>query len=50
VLGLGFGLLLPGRLSDGLRRGVGWSLLRVGALSTIPLAIEVLDQRSAFSE
>ena len=50
VLGLGLGLLLAGRLSDDQRRAVGWSLFLVGALSTIPLAIDVLGKREAISE
>jgi hypothetical protein len=49
VLGLGLGLLLAGRLSDDQRRAVGWSLFIVGALTTIPLAIEVLSKREAYS-
>jgi hypothetical protein len=50
VLGLGRGLLLAGRLSDDQRRAVGWSLFLVGALSTIPLAIEVLGRRETISD
>jgi hypothetical protein len=50
VLGAGIGLLLASRLSDEQRRAVGWSLLLVGALSTIPLAFEVLGKREAYSE
>jgi hypothetical protein len=50
VLGLGLGLLLAGRLSDEQRRAVGWSLFLVGAVSTIPLAIDVLGKREAFSD
>lgn len=50
VLGVGLGLLLAGRLSDDQRRAVGWSLFLVGALSTIPLAVEVLGEREALSE
>jgi hypothetical protein len=50
VLGLGLGLLLAGRLSDEQRRAAGWSLFLVGALSTIPLAIDVLAKRETFSE
>ncbi len=45
VLGAGIGLLLAGRLNDDQRRAAGWALLTVGALSTIPLAIEVLGKR-----
>jgi len=44
VLGAGVGLLLADRLSRGPRRAVGWTLVAVGALSTIPLALEVLGQ------
>jgi hypothetical protein len=39
--GAGIGLLLADRLSDEQRRAVGWTLLAFGALSTIPLALEV---------
>jgi hypothetical protein len=42
ALGAGLGLLLADRLGDGQRKAVGWTLLLVGALSTIPLAMEVL--------
>ena len=41
ILGAGLGLLLSDRLSDEKRKAVGWSLFAVGALSTIPLAMEV---------
>jgi hypothetical protein len=43
--GAGLGLLLAGRLSEEQRRAVGWTLLMVGLLSTIPLAFEVLGKR-----
>ncbi len=39
--GVGIGLLLADRLSPEQRKAIGWSLLIVGALTTIPLAIEV---------
>jgi len=42
MAGAGLGLLLADRFSDGPRKAVGWTLLLVGALTTIPLAIEVL--------
>ena len=42
MLGAGIGLLLADRLSEDRRKAVGWTLLLVGALTTIPLAIEVL--------
>jgi hypothetical protein len=40
--GIGLGLLLADRLSSEQRKAVGWTLLSVGILSTIPLAIEIL--------
>ncbi len=45
MLGAGAGLLLADRLSDDQRKAVGWTLLAVGVISTIPLAIEVLSKR-----
>ncbi len=45
--GAGLGLLLSNRLSDSQRRAVGWTLLLVGALSTVPLALEVFGRRCA---
>jgi hypothetical protein len=42
ALGTGLGLLLADRLSADQRRAVGCALFLVGALSTIPLAFEVL--------
>jgi hypothetical protein len=44
VLGLGLGLLLADRLTEDQRRAVGWALFAVGALTTIPLAAEVLGR------
>jgi len=45
ALGAGLGLLLADRLPDGQRRAVGWTLLLVGAFSTVPLAFEVFGGR-----
>ncbi len=39
--GVGIGLLLADRLSPEQRKAVGWTLLLVGALTTIPLALEI---------
>ena len=48
LLGAGLGLLLADRLPETQRKAVGWTLVLVGAVSTIPLALEVLgDRRSA---
>jgi CBS domain-containing protein len=38
MLGLGIGLLVAQQLSRDTRKGAGWALATVGALSTIPLA------------
>ena len=45
MLGVGVGLLLADRLKDDQRRAMGWTLLSIGAVSTIPLAIDVLSKR-----
>lgn len=45
MVGAGAGLLLADRLNDDMRKAIGWTLLIIGALSTIPLAIEVLSKR-----
>jgi len=45
ILGVGIGLLLADRLPEGQRKGAGWAALIVGALTTIPLAIEVFAGR-----
>lgn len=42
MLGAGLGLLAAGRLSNGVRRPVGWILVAAGLLTTIPLAIQVI--------
>ena len=45
LLGAGVGLLLAGKLADKRRKRVGWTLVAVGALSTIPLAAMVYRRR-----
>ncbi len=45
MLGVGAGLLLADRLNDDQRKAIGWTLVIIGAISTIPLAIEVLSKR-----
>ena len=50
ALGAGLGLLLANRLSEEQRKAAGWALVLVGALSTVPLALEVLGkERRALS-
>ena len=41
MIGLGAGLLLADQLKRDRRKSVGWALLAVGALSTIPIALKV---------
>ncbi len=41
LLGAGVGLLLADRMNDDERRAVGWTLVAVGALTTIPIAVQV---------
>ena len=43
ALGAGVALLLADRLSAEQRRAVGWTLVAVGAITTIPLAAHVLS-------
>ena len=45
MLGAGAALLLADKLKADQRKAIGWSLFLVGAISTIPLAIEVLSKR-----
>ena len=45
MLGAGVALLLSHKLNDDQRRAIGWTLFLVGAISTIPLAINVLSKR-----
>ena len=45
LLGAGLGLLLAGKLNPEQRRSVAWTLIAVGALTTIPLAMIVFGGR-----
>ena len=44
ALGMGVGLLLASKLNDQKREGAGWALLAVGALTTIPLLMNVIGK------
>jgi hypothetical protein len=44
ALGVGIGLLVADKLTDHERKGAGWALVVVGALSTVPIAMNVLGQ------
>ena len=48
MLGAGIGLLTSQRLNRRRRRTVGRTLLTIGILTTIPLAIDLFSQRPAF--
>lgn len=41
--GFGLGLLVADHLPSTVRRPVGWTLVLVGLLSTLPLAIDVFE-------
>ena len=45
ALGLGIGLLIRDKLNKDQRKAAGLALLIVGAVTTIPLAIEVLSKK-----
>jgi hypothetical protein len=49
AFGAGLGLLLAERLSRDTRRGAGWALLMVGALSTIPIVLGILGKPRALT-
>jgi hypothetical protein len=46
ALGAGIGLLAADKLNKDYRRGAGWALLAVGALTTLPLMINVFAKGS----
>jgi len=47
ALGVGIVLLIGDKLGRDVRRGAGWALLGVGAVTTIPLVMGVLSKPSA---
>jgi hypothetical protein len=44
LLGAGAGLLLSDRFNLSQRKAIGWTLLLVGAITTVPLAIDVFGK------
>lgn len=50
MIGTGLGLLVAGRLQRDRRFAVGWTLIVVGALSTIPLGMEVFGRGRRMQE
>jgi hypothetical protein len=47
ALGVGLGLIIADRISPAARKGAGAALLAVGALSTIPIVMDILTKPSA---
>jgi hypothetical protein len=45
ALGAGIGLLLADRLNKDQRKGAGWALFAIGALTTIPIVVGLLGKR-----
>jgi hypothetical protein len=46
ALGAGLGLLISDKLRRDARKGAGWALFAVGALTTFPIIMDVLGKRS----
>jgi hypothetical protein len=49
ALGAGLALLLGDRLQPGERKALGWGLFLIGAVTTIPLALEVFGKSRTVS-
>jgi hypothetical protein len=50
ALGAGLGLLVASKLGDGARRGAGWALVALGAVTTIPLVMKVLAKSDGLAK
>lgn len=44
ILGVGVGLLIASRLSEAQRKPLAFALLGIGAFTTLPLALEILNR------
>ena len=44
MLGAGIALLVSEKLGPEQRRAIGWTLVAVGVVTTVPLALEVLNE------
>jgi len=49
MLGAGLALLLSNRLTEAQCKAIGWTLFFVGAVTTVPLAFEVLGSGQSVS-
>jgi hypothetical protein len=45
LLGVGLALLLGSRMTEEQRKAVGWALFLIGAISTIPIVLNVLQKQ-----
>jgi hypothetical protein len=45
MLGVGIGLIAAGYLSDTQRTSIGWTLISVGVILTIPILMEVFAKK-----
>ena len=45
LLGAGVALLFANKLNEDKRKAIGWTLFLIGAISTIPLAIDVFSRK-----
>jgi len=45
MAGAGIALLVADRLNEAQRKVIGWTLFLMGAISTIPLVIDVISKR-----
>jgi hypothetical protein len=46
IAGVGIGLLVADLFTRDRRRALGWTLLAIGALTTVPIALTVFGRRS----
>lgn len=44
ALGFGLGLLVADKLDRSARTSIGWALVMIGALSTVPLLIDIFGK------
>lgn len=47
ALGLGIGLLIADRLNHDERKAAGWALFAVGAMTSIPLIVDIIGKARA---
>jgi hypothetical protein len=50
MLGAGVGMLIATHLNRDQRRAVGWTLVAVGALTTIPIAAQLFKSRNEYRD